>query len=140
MIDLDIVDTSETLQGKISTRNYEALLFGEVLQADTDPTPFWHSSSKQSPGLNLSLFDNKDADALLDSARQEVNEEKRAELYRSFGALVNQETPAIFLFSPFYLYGVSSDYQGIGVKILFNPSDRLNDIGQRYLFTSRVRK
>ncbi|MBM3256095.1 MAG: peptide ABC transporter substrate-binding protein [Candidatus Moranbacteria bacterium] len=140
MISLDIVTTSETLQDKISTRNYEALLFGEVLQADTDPTPFWHSSSKQSPGLNLSLFDNKDADALLDSARQEVNEEKRAELYHSFGSIINREVPAILLFSPFYLYGISSDYQGISAKMLYNPSDRLNDIGQRYLFTSRIRR
>ena len=95
---LDIVDTSETLQNKISDRNYDCLLFGEVLQADPDPTPFWHSSSKQAPGLNLAMYENKDVDGLLDTARQEVNEGQRAELYRQFQQTVMQSTPAIFLF------------------------------------------
>lgn len=139
-LNLDIVDTSESLQNKINDRNYEALLFGEVLQPDPDPTPFWHSSSKQSPGLNLSMFENEEVDGILDSARQEVNVDKRAELYRRFQEIVNQELPAIFLFSPYYLYGVSDDYQGVGTKIIYNPSDRLNDINNRYLFTSRTRK
>jgi len=139
-LNLDIVDTSETLQNKISDRNYEALLFGEVLQADPDPTPFWHSNSKQAPGLNLSMFDNQEVDGILDTARQEVNEEKRAELYRQFQEIVSQETPAIFLFSPYYLYGVSDDYQGVGTVIIYNPSDRLDDINNRYLYTTRARK
>lgn len=139
-LNLDIVDTSETLQNKINDRNYEALLFGEVLQPDPDPTPFWHSSSKQAPGLNLSMFDNAEVDGILDSARQEVNVEKRAEQYRRFQEIVGQEIPAVFLFSPYYPYGVSDDYQGVGTKILYNPSDRLDDINNRYLYTSRTRK
>jgi len=137
---LDIVDTSETLQNKISDRNYEALLFGEVLQADPDPTPFWHSGSKQAPGLNLSMFDNSEVDKMLDAARQEVNEGKRAELYREFQKTVLSETPAIFLFSPYYLYVVSDSYQGVGTKIIYNPSNRLNDIQNRYLYTTRTKK
>jgi len=139
-LNLDIVDTSETLQNKISDRNYEALLFGEVLQADPDPAPFWHSSSKQAPGLNLSLFENQDVDKLLDEARQEVNENRRAELYQKFQEIALQEAPAIFLFSPYYLYGVSDDYQGVGSKVIYNPSGRLNDINNRYLYTTRTRK
>jgi len=137
---LDIVDTSETLQNKISDRNYDCLLFGEVLQADPDPTPFWHSSSKQAPGLNLAMYENKDVDGLLDTARQEVNEGQRAELYRQFQQTVMQSTPAIFLFSPYYLYGISKDYQGVGDKVIYNPFNRLDDIGNRYLYTTRMRK
>lgn len=137
---LDIVDTSETLQNKISDRNYELLLFGEVLQADPDPTPFWHSNSKQAPGLNLAMFENGEVDKILDSARQEVNEEKRADGYKEFQEYVIKETPAIFLFSPYYLYGVSGDYQGVGNKVIFNPWNRFDDISNRYLYTTRMRK
>ncbi len=139
-INVETMDTSETLQTRISERNYEALLFGEVFQADPDPTPFWHSGSKQAPGLNLSLFDNSQADQLLDRARQEVNENTRAQLYRDFQQLVINESPAVFLFSPYYLYGVSEDYKGIGVKVIYNQSNRLDDINLRYLFTARTRK
>jgi len=137
---LDIVDTSETLQNKITDRNYDALLFGEVLQADPDPTPFWHSSSKQAPGLNLAMYENKDVDSILDQARQEVNEGKRAELYQKFQEMVMQDNPVIFLFSPYYLYGVSNDFKGVGDKIIYNPYNRLDDIGNRYLYTTRMRK
>ncbi len=139
-VDLDIVDTSETLQNKISTREYEALLFGEVLQADPDPTPFWHSGSKQAPGLNLSLFENDEVDKLLDSARQEVNEEERAKSYRRFQEIVAEESPALFLFSPSYIYGLKNTYSGVGVKIIYNQAQRLNDLGERYLFTARTKK
>lgn len=139
-VDLDILDTSETLQNKISGRNYEALLFGEILQPDPDPTPFWYSSNKQSPGLNLALFENQELDGILDAARQEVNEEKRAENYRRFQEIIDKEVPAVFLFSPYYLYAINSEYSGVGVKILYNPSNRLNDLPYRYLFTSRTRK
>ncbi len=138
--DLDIVDTSETLQNKISNREYEALLFGEVLQADPDPTPFWHSGSKQAPGLNLSLFENDEVDQLLDEARQEVNEEERAKDYHRFQEIVAEEAPALFLFSPSYLYGLKNTYSGVGVKVIYNQSQRLNDLGERYLFTSRTKK
>ncbi len=139
-VDLDIVDTSETLQNKISGRDYEALLFGEVLQPDPDPTPFWHSGSKQAPGLNLALFENDEVDKLLDSARQEVNEEERAKSYRRFQEIIAEETPAIFLFSPYYLYGLKNVYSGVGVSIIYNQSQRLNDLSERYLFTARTRK
>lgn len=139
-VDLDIVDTSETLQNKISSREYEALLFGEVLQADPDPTPFWHSGSKQAPGLNLSLFENDEVDQLLDEARQEVNEEERAKDYRRFQEIVAEESPAIFLFSPSYLYGLKNTYSGVGVSVIYNQSQRLNDLGERYLFTARTKK
>ena len=139
-LNVETMDTSETLQNRIGERNYEALLFGEVFQADPDPTPFWHSGSKQSPGLNLSLFDDPAADKLLDQARQEVNEETKAQLYRDFEQLVINKSPVVFLFSPYYLYGISEDYKGIGTKVIYNQSNRLNDINERYLFTSRTRR
>lgn len=139
-INIEIMDTSETLQNRISERNYEALLFGEVFQADPDPTPFWHSGSKQSPGLNLSLFEDAEVDKILDQARQEVNEETKAQLYRDFEQLVINKSPVVFLFSPFYLYGVSEDYKGLGTRVVYNQSNRLGDVNERYLFTSRTRK
>jgi len=139
-VKIETLDTSETIQTRIQDRNYEVLLFGEILQADPDPTPFWHSSSKKAPGLNLALFSNTQVDEILDSARQKENEEERAELYKNFQKVIDEEFPVIFLFSPHYLYGVSNKYQGEEISIVFNPSDRFNDITERHLRSTRIRK
>ena len=40
-----------------------ALLFGQVLGIIPDPFPFWHSSQKIYPGLNLSGYSNKKVDS-----------------------------------------------------------------------------
>jgi len=139
-LQLEILDTSETIQSRIQDRDYEILLFGEMLQADPDPTPFWHSSSKKSPGLNLALFDNDEVDNLLDAARQEVNEEKRAGQYRKFQEIIDKEAPVIFLFSPHYLYAISDKYQEVDISVVYSPSNRFNDIEDRHLRITRVRK
>ncbi|MEK7102210.1 MAG: hypothetical protein AAB912_01100, partial [Patescibacteria group bacterium] len=41
---------------------YEVLLYGEIIGADPDPFPFWHSSQVDYPGLNLANFVNRKAD------------------------------------------------------------------------------
>src|SRR3989344_1208728 len=53
------------VQQAIKEREYQTLLYGEVLGLDPDPFSFWHSSQKKDPGLNLALYDNKDADKIL---------------------------------------------------------------------------
>ena len=64
---------SDIQQNYIRTREYDALLFGQVLGSDPDPYSFWHSSQKRDPGLNLSLFGNSDTDALIESGRTEFD-------------------------------------------------------------------
>jgi len=48
----------------IKPRNYEVLLFGEVLGAIPDPFSFWHSTQKENPGLNITGYQNTQADKL----------------------------------------------------------------------------
>ena len=69
-INVKIMNIGEIQQEYIRPREYQALLFGEVLGLDPDPYSFWHSSQKKDPGLNLALYDNKKVDDLLRDARQ----------------------------------------------------------------------
>ncbi|MDP3795161.1 MAG: ABC transporter substrate-binding protein, partial [bacterium] len=59
-------------------RQYEALLFGEILSLEPDPFAFWHSTQKRDPGLNLSLYENRAVDKLLEEARQTLDKEARS--------------------------------------------------------------
>jgi len=122
----------------IKPRNYEMLLFGEVLGAIPDPFPFWHSSQKKDPGLNLANEENKECDKLLEEARQSLDEAERKEKLENFQNLLIEDAPVIFLYNPDYLYLVSKEIKGINAKIITNPSKRFVGIEDWYIKTERA--
>ncbi|MBI2003661.1 MAG: hypothetical protein HYS78_01650 [Parcubacteria group bacterium] len=130
----------ELQQNYIQTRTYEALLFGEVLNVEPDPFSFWHSSQKKDPGLNLALYDNRGADKLLEEARQTLNPVARAGKYKDFQNLVIEDLPAVFLFSPHYIYPQSKKIKGFEDELLGLPSERFANVHKWYIETQRIRK
>ena len=124
----------------IKPRNYEILLFGKVIGLIPDPYPFWHSSQIRDPGLNLSLYENKEVDKILEDARQILDEEERKEKYERFQEILLEDTPTLFLYSPHYLYLVSKKIRGIEEKVIADPSKRFLDIDEWYIKTKRVWK
>jgi ABC-type transport system substrate-binding protein len=134
-VELEIIDKTRIQKDIIKPRNYEALLFGEVVGFDPDPYPFWHSSQNQDPGLNLAIFSNKEVDKLLEEARQSTNEKVRNDKYVHFQNILVKELPAIFLYSPTYTYPISTKIQGFDVSRISLPSDRFNNIEEWYVET-----
>ena len=128
------------LQQAIKDRAYEMLLFGEILSIDPDPFSLWHSSQKRDPGLNLSLYDNTNADKLLEDARLELNPIERIKKYDELQKLIMADVPALFLYSPFYIYAQSKDIKGFESKIVSVPSERFSNISGWYIDTQRVFK
>lgn len=139
-INLEIIDSAVLQQDYLRPRQYEALLFGEILGADPDPFAFWHSSHRKDPGLNLALYQNKEVDKLLEEARQTLDQEKRAEKYAQFQKLLADDIPAIFLFSPTYLYPVNKKVKGISIEKLAIPSFRFSQVENWYIKTRRIWK
>ncbi|MBI2669939.1 MAG: hypothetical protein HYX20_02260 [Candidatus Yanofskybacteria bacterium] len=136
-VNLEVLPLPE-LQRVIKERNYDALLFGEVLALDPDPFSFWHSSQKRDPGLNLALYDNKDADKLLEDARQTLVYSARLAKYDEFQKIVANEIPAVFLYSPDYLYAQPVKIKGNNNKLISMPSGRFDTVNKWYIETKRV--
>lgn len=133
--------TVGTMQAEIlRPRNYEAILYGEVLGAEPDLYPFWHSTQTRDPGLNLSLFKDRESDQLLEEARKTTDTEKRGALYRKFQERLAEEVPAIFLYSPTYAYAIPKKLRGTFLESAPLPSDRFAAVNGWYLKTRRVRK
>ncbi|MFA4817920.1 MAG: ABC transporter substrate-binding protein [Parcubacteria group bacterium] len=131
---------SDIQQNYLRPREYDALLFGQVLGADPDPYSFWHSSQKRDPGLNLSLFGDSDTDKLIEDGRVEFDLEKRAQIYIDFQKKLLEENPAIFLYSPSYIYPVNKKVQGIDIENLTSPARIFSDISHWYIKTKRIWK
>lgn len=137
---VNVYSLGEMQQEFIRPREYEALLFGQVVGIDPDPFSFWHSSQKKDPGLNLALYDSKNADKLLEEARQTLDSKSRAEKYVLFQNIVTEDIPAVFLYNPSYLYPISADVKGMAEGKIADPSWRFADIAKWYIHTKRVWK
>lgn len=139
-VDIKNLGVNDLQNDYIKSRSYEALLFGEILNYDPDPFAFWHSSQKKDPGLNFSLYDNAEMDKLLEDARQETSLDRKAEKYKKFQEVVTEDIPAIFLYSPYYLYIQNNNVRGTNLNNIVVPSNRFNNVEDWYVNTSRIWK
>ncbi len=132
------ITAADIKESVIDPRAYDVLLYGALIGSDPDLYPFWHSSQSNAPGLNLAQFADKNADRLLEQARQETNEEKRGSLYRSFQEILAQEVPAVFLYSPTYSYIMKRAVKGVADQtVIAYPADRFTDLGHWYIKARR---
>lgn len=122
----------------LANRNFETLLFGEALSSIPDPFPFWHSSQKDHPGLNIASYNSKKADTLLEKARQTQSEEERIESLEEFQEVFIEDAPALFLARPDYTYVLSPSIHGYDIKKITEPSKRFGTIAEWFIKTRRV--
>jgi len=132
-----IEERSVFLEEKIRPRDYEAVLFGNALEINPDPFPFWHSSQTRDPGLNLSGYENKEADKLLEEARQTLDQEERKNLLVKFQEIIIKDVPAAFLYNPDYLYVLSEKIKGVDEGIISDSSQRFSNITNWHIKTKR---
>lgn len=136
-INLIVVDPSEAINQYIKTRNYSAIIFGNILKSNSDIYSFWHSNERFYPGLNLSLYNNKEVDSLLESIQKESSPPIRQKKLLSLQQKITSDQPAIFLFSPSYYYVTTKQLNGFKPSFLASANDRFSEINKWYLKTTR---
>src|SRR3989344_5291062 len=119
-------------------RQYDALLFGEVVGRELDLFAFWHSSQRNGPGLNLALYANSKVDKVLASARATTDRKTREASYNAFVSAVSKDKPAIFLYSPDFIYVVPKSVNGVKLGALTSPSERFLNVYEWYTETESV--
>ena len=127
----------EAIKEVINNRDYELLLYGQILGFDPDPFPFWHSKQTTYPGLNLTSLKSDKIDTILEGARKISDDAARAKNYTEFQKLIAEETPAIFLFNPTYTYPQNKKIKGFSTSKIITPSNRFNKITSWYINTKR---
>ncbi|MFA5173247.1 MAG: ABC transporter substrate-binding protein [Candidatus Paceibacterota bacterium] len=135
-----IISPEEINNDAIKNRNYELLIFGNILGGSPDIFSFWHSSEKLHPGLNLSLFENKTVDKLIEEIRKTSDEEERIGDLSALQSLIGKDVPAVFLYSPYYVYITSKNLNGFGTKLIITPPSRFDDINNWFVKTARELK
>jgi len=128
-------DLKETI---IRPRKFDALFFGQVLGQGGDPYPYWHSSQRLDPGLNISSYANTKADKILDEARAETSPIKREKLYGDFNDEIMKDVPAVFMYAPEFLYVFPKNVRGLSLGSIKVSSERFINIYEWYINTDNV--
>lgn len=137
---INTVGSRQIVRDSLKDRDYQVLIYGELIGSDPDLYSFWHSSQIDYPGLNLSRFSDRDADKLLEDARTTLDNNIREKNYQKFQDILAADLPAIFLYSPTYITSIYRDILGINIGNLANPSDRLSNLSDWYIKTTRQLK
>ncbi|MCL4405921.1 MAG: ABC transporter substrate-binding protein [Patescibacteria group bacterium] len=136
IVPLNITEISES----IKKRDYQMILFGNILNNPEDFYSFWHSSKRFYPGLNLALYQNSRADGLIERIRAELDPSQRLVDVAKLSDLIASDYPAIFLYAPDYLYITSPKLKGFETTSVITPTDRLGNAGSWYIKTTRKLK
>ncbi len=119
----------------VADRSFDILLYGIVVDEDADLYTYWHSSGRTHPGLNVSQYVNKRVDTILESVK---NGTATQEDVRTALSLIETDIPAIFLFSPDFVYITEKKLRGIQLTHIENPEDRFRSVYMWYKDTEKV--
>lgn len=139
-VDLKVYETGDLNKDVIRPRDYDALFFGQVLGRHPDLYSFWHSSQRQDPGNNIALYTNSDVDKWLDQLRGSSDAETNLALYQKLDQSIREEIPAVFVYSPDFLYLMPAKVKGVNLTNLNLPSDRFISVYRWYINTDKVWK
>lgn len=139
-VELKVFDTGNLNQSVIRPRKYDALFFGQAVSHESDLFAFWHSSQRNDPGLNIALYANAKVDKLLDASLATQSKESRTKQYRDFEIEFAKDKPAIFIYSPEFIYVVADKLQGLAINEITTPTERFDGITDWYIETERLWK
>jgi len=139
-VQVKIFEIGDLNQNIIRARKYDALLFGEIVGRDLDLYPFWHSSERVDPGLNIALYTNIKADKLLENIRKTTDSAEREKYFNSFNKEIASDMPAVFTYSPYFIYLIPAKVHNVTLGVLTTPSERFNEIEKWYIETNNIWK
>ena len=140
-VNLQILPSKDIQEEVLRKSAYEMILFGNITKESEDLFAFWHSSRRFYPDQNLALYHNTKVDASLEEFRKNFDPEERGILLKTISNTIASDAPAVFLYSPHYIYITFPQLGGLDEKTTINTSDdRLADVANWYVKTKRVFK
>ncbi|MGB8816093.1 MAG: ABC transporter substrate-binding protein [Minisyncoccia bacterium] len=138
-VEIKSFEQGDIQQNVIAVRKYDSLFFGEATGRDLDMFPFWHSSQRVD-GYNVAMYTNSKADKIIEDARATLDRTARATKYKQLENELESDIPAIFIYSPEYIYITSNKIKGSSFGRIIVSSDRFISIPSWYIETDGVWK
>ncbi len=139
-VDVKTFEVGDLNQSVIRPRKYDVLLFGQIINQESDLFAFWHSTQRKDPGLNVAMYTNAKVDKILEDALVIINDQERTKKYIQFEEEIAKDMGAVFLFSPDFIYVVSKNIKSLKMSPIISPSDRYLNIYSWYIQTENIWK
>lgn len=139
-VEVKTFDVGNLNQSVIRPRKYDALLFGQIINNESDLFAFWHSSQRKDPGLNVAMYTNAKVDKILEDSFITTDANERVKKYAQFEDEIKKDMPAVFLYSPNFIYVVSKDVKGLSIDHVVSPAARFINAYLWYIDTDNVWK
>jgi len=139
-VDIKTFELGNLNQSVIRPRQYDTLFFGQIINRESDLFAFWHSSQRKDPGFNVAIYTNPRVDKILEEAFTTINEQERIKKYAQFESEIKKDMPAIFLYSPNFVYVILDELKGFSISHIISPADRFSNIYSWYTKTQDVWK
>lgn len=132
------IDASTINQDIIRPRSFDAVLFGQSIAKPSDMYAFWHSSGRSDPGINIAQYANKTVDSALEKILKTEDMDEQNTLIKTVTSEIKKDQPAVFLFSPFFLYATDEKTKGIVLPVIAQTKDRFTGITKWYQETEHI--
>ncbi len=137
-VDIKTFEIGNLNQDVIRPRKYDALLFGQIINNESDLYAFWHSSQRKDPGFNVSMYTNAKVDNILETAFTTTNKEERLKKYLEFEKEIKKDMPAVFLYTPEFTYIIQKGIHGLDMEYITSPSNRFGKVHTWYIEKDNV--
>ena len=127
-------------QEEVRNRTFESLLWGQIFDASGDLFPFWHSSQRFAPGMNLTLLSDPQLDSALEQYRENLDPDKAAAAYQKAENISQKSYLFLPLFIPRFSFLHTGDLRGITIETANEPADFLASAANWYVHTTRKLK
>ncbi len=131
-------EQTDLVQAVIRPRDFDALLYGADIGRQVDLYPFWHSSQKNDPGLNIAQYTNIDVDARLQQLRTLQDPTARTQNIEKIVSIINDDAPAVFLYSPTFAYVLDKSVTASPFMKLSKSSERFANIAAWHIKSDNV--
>lgn len=138
-IELKTYDLGTFTSDILASRNFDTVFFGQVTGRDPDPYPFWHSSQK-TRGTNIAQYADKKVDARINDLSHTVDAAGRAIILSEINTMIMNDRPALFTYSPGFVYVTDRAVKGITLPLMTTAAERFSGIERWYTSSERVWK
>lgn len=117
---------SSAFSKNFTSKNFQAIYYAWSISGDPNPKSIWHSDEIEK-GLNTVSYKNAEVDKLIEEDWKTFDKAKRKELLNKIDALIAEDQPYTFMYSPTLTMAYPANLEG------YNPArDGLKEIAKWY--------
>ena len=84
------------------------------------------------------MYANITADKLLEEGRTVLSKEIQIEKYQAFEEEIIKDAPAVFVYSPDFIYIIPKNIKGLTLGVITTPGERFLNVYEWHIETDRV--